>query len=103
MSQSAILAVLLTATVLAAPASRAQLAEESALRERVEESVERGLRYLASAQLPNGAFRGDYGSTAAVPALAGMAFYCSHSRNVFHIGNAAVRKMLCNGLGDRVL
>ena len=74
MFYSAILAVLLTAVSLAAPVSRAQLAEESALRERVEESVERGLRYLAGAQLPNGAFRGDYGSTAAVPALAGMAF-----------------------------
>ncbi len=66
--------ILLIVATLAAPVSRAQLAEASPLRARVDQSVERGLRYLADTQLPNGAYHGDSGSTAAIPALAGMAF-----------------------------
>ena len=60
--------------VVAAPVVRGQLAEDAELRDRVDQAVERGLRYLADAQLPNGAYRGESGSTAALPALAGMAF-----------------------------
>ncbi len=66
--------ILLIVATLAAPVSRAQLAEDSPLRASVDQSVERGLRYLADTQLPNGAYHGDSGSTAAIPALAGMAF-----------------------------
>ena len=56
--------ILLIVATLAAPVSRAQLAEDSPLRASVEQSVERGLRYLADTQLPNGAYHGDSGSTA---------------------------------------
>ena len=52
----------------------AQLVEDPELRDRVDQAVERGLRYLADMQLPNGAYTGENGSTAALPALAGMAF-----------------------------
>ena len=59
---------------LAVPLAQAQLAEDPELRDRVDQSIERGLKYLADAQLPNGAYGGENGSTAALPALAGMAF-----------------------------
>ena len=40
----------------------------------VDRSIERGLKFLASKQLPSGAFPGQYGDSAAIPALVGMAF-----------------------------
>ena len=40
----------------------------------VDRSIERGLKFLASKQRPNGAFPEQYGESAAIPALVGMAF-----------------------------
>ena len=40
----------------------------------VDRAVERALKYIRSCQLPDGAFPGQYGDSAAIPALAGMAF-----------------------------
>jgi len=52
----------------------AQLAEDNSLRDRVDASVEKGLRYLAAQQRPKGSLPGLNGDTVALPALAGMAF-----------------------------
>ncbi len=64
------------ALACALPASPlfAQLAQNPDLRARVEESVNRGLDYLAGAITDQGHFEGNYGRTTAIPALAGMAF-----------------------------
>ncbi len=40
----------------------------------IDRSVEKGLKYIASKQNPDGSFQGGWGNSAAVPALAGMAF-----------------------------
>lgn len=40
----------------------------------VDKAIERGLQFLAAKQRPDGSFSGDYGDSAAIPALAGMAF-----------------------------
>ena len=66
--------LLLGAILLSAPA-RAQTADaDAALNARVDRAVDRGLEYLASRQRANGAYEGGYGDTAAITALAGMAF-----------------------------
>ncbi len=44
------------------------------LRERVDRAIERGLEYLSENQLATGNYPGNHGETAAIPALAGMAF-----------------------------
>lgn len=43
-------------------------------REQIDAAVERGLRFLADRQKPDGSFDGQHGNTTALPALAGMAF-----------------------------
>ena len=40
----------------------------------IDKAIERGLQFLVSKQRPDGSFHGDYGDSAAIPALAGMAF-----------------------------
>lgn len=40
----------------------------------IDRSIERGLQFLAAKQRPDGSFSGEYGESAAIPALAGMAF-----------------------------
>lgn len=84
----AALAAAFAAVLLAAPLANAQepaaSPEESAaeMLAPADRSIERGLRYLAGAQLPNGTFgdRGrQMGSNPAVVALAGMAFLSSGS------------------------
>ena len=42
--------------------------------EDIDDSIEAGLAYLDSVQLPNGAYPGKFGDTGAISALAGMAF-----------------------------
>ena len=55
-------------------ALHAQLMEDPELRDRVDQSIDRGLRFLAETQREDGTFPGENGATTAVPALAGMAF-----------------------------
>lgn len=55
-------------------AASAQLMEDPELRDRVDQAVDRGLRFLAESQRDDGTFPGDSGNTTALPALAGMAF-----------------------------
>lgn len=62
------------AFALLASALQAQLAQNPELRARVEESVNRGLDYLAETLTEQGCYEGQHGQTTAVPALAGMAF-----------------------------
>ncbi|MGI5868010.1 MAG: prenyltransferase/squalene oxidase repeat-containing protein [Kiritimatiellia bacterium] len=59
--------------LLAAPL-QAQLAQDPALKSRVEESVNRGLDYLAETLTEQGSYQANHGQTAAIPALAGLAF-----------------------------
>ena len=47
---------------------------EAELNARVDRAVERGLEYLAATQRANGAYDRNFGETAAITALAGMAF-----------------------------
>lgn len=50
------------------------LAQDEALKTRVEESVNKGLEFLANSIQEDGSFPEHHGRTAAIPALAGMAF-----------------------------
>lgn len=73
MSMYRILASTLLCLTLSFAAS-AQLMEDTDLRNRVDQAVDRGLRFLSETQRDDGTFPGDSGATTAVPALAGMAF-----------------------------
>ena len=59
---------------LLALAAPAQSLDDADLAARIDRSVDRGLEYLASRQKANGAYEGGHGDTAAITALAGMAF-----------------------------
>jgi len=65
------LLLIATLTCVTAPAQTDGNAELDA---RVDRSIERGLEYLASRQRANGAYTGGHGESAAIAALAGMAF-----------------------------
>lgn len=52
----------------------AQFMDDPELRDRVDEAIDRGLRFLAESQRDDGTFPGECGGTTALPALAGMAF-----------------------------
>ena len=63
----------LALALLTAPL-QAQLAQNPEMRARVEESVNRGLDYLAETLTEQGFYEGNHGQTTGIPALAGMAF-----------------------------
>ena len=56
--------------VAAACVCQAYAAREA---DQVDKAIERGLEYLLSSQQENGAFRGHWGNTVALPSLAAMA------------------------------
>ncbi len=56
------------------PGARAQFLEDPELRDRVDQAIDRGLRFLSENQRDDGTFPGESGGTTALPALAGMAF-----------------------------
>jgi hypothetical protein len=60
--------LLLSAPILA------QSPGDTALNDRIDRSIDRGLAYLAATQKANGTYDRGYGDTAAIAALAGMAF-----------------------------
>jgi hypothetical protein len=64
---------LLVAALTAGTVS-AQVTDDAEQNARVDRAIERGLEYLSSRQRANGAYPQGHGETAAIPALAGMAF-----------------------------
>ena len=60
--------------VLSALTASAQTADDADLKARADRAVDRGLEYLASRQRANGTYEHGHGDTAAITALAGMAF-----------------------------
>lgn len=68
---------LATALILAAhPASGEEVADPvfTEWRDRIDPAIENALRYLARVQQPDGSFPANYGDSAGIPALVGMAF-----------------------------
>jgi len=60
--------------ILTCGGASAQTPDDAELNARIDRSVERGLEYLASHQKADGSYDRGYGRSAAIPALAGMAF-----------------------------
>ena len=68
------LTLILLIAALTASGAPAQTLDDTELNARVDRAVERGLEHLASRQRANGAYPHNYGESAAITALAGMAF-----------------------------
>ncbi len=68
---NALAGCILTVCISAGARAEARLAEQE---ERVDQSIDRALAYLAASQRSDGAFAGTWGETAGVVGLAGMAF-----------------------------
>lgn len=63
----------LCAALAVLSAARTQ-AQDKAFEQEIDKSIDGGLAYLASVQLPDGSFPGEHGKGGAISALAGMAF-----------------------------
>lgn len=58
----------------AALTATAQVSDDTELNARIDRAIDRGLEYLSTHQKANGTYDRGHGNTAAIPALAGMAF-----------------------------
>ena len=76
LSNNMILCCALLIVLQRTPTTRADEASEALKKyqTQLDESIDKGLKYLAESQKEDGLFPGQYGTTTAVPALVGMAF-----------------------------